>query len=43
MWGCCSLSVLVTLERTGTVDRAFGKGGQMTAVREQMISIPSVP
>jgi hypothetical protein len=41
--GSCDLSVWVTLERKGTVDSAFGKGGDFTARREQSIFIPSVP
>jgi hypothetical protein len=41
--GACGISVWVTLERTGTVDRAFGKGGTFTAVREQSIYMPSLP
>ena len=41
--GSCGISVWVTIERTGTVDHAFGKGGTFTAVREQSIYMPSLP
>jgi hypothetical protein len=39
----CLITVTITLSRTGTVDRAFGEGGQFTGMQVRTLTINSTP